>query len=80
MFRKALAQTTIILTLLLFILPGAAQAGESWVNDPKTGAKIGFIHEFYTLSAASWTGAVVDGKAEGKGILSYTLLGVDNKQ
>ena len=80
MFRKALAQTTIILTLLLFILPGAAQAGESWVNDPKTGAKIGFIHEFYTLSAASWTGAVVDGKAEGKGILSYTLLGVDNKR
>ena len=80
MLRKAILRTAAVLIILLVNLSGAGQAAESWVSDPKTGAKIGFIHEFYSITAGNWSGLVVDGKAEGKGTLSLTLLGLDNKQ
>ena len=80
MLQKMMMQTTVVLIILLVSLSCSGQAAESWVSDPKSGAKIGFIHEFYTITAGSWSGPVAEGKAEGKGILSLTLLGLDNKQ
>lgn len=79
MTRRIIRRTVLLIVVLLVGLMGAAQAEESWVTDPKTGAKIGWVHELYTLTAASWTGPVVDGKAEGAGTLYVTLRGLDNK-
>ncbi len=48
-----------------------------WLSDPKTGAQIGYVlksgWENVVPISASWTGPVVGGKAEGKGVLSITL-------
>ena len=50
-----------------------AFAAETWVTDPKTGAKIGWSASDWTLIAANWSGPSVGGKAEGKGELNATL-------
>jgi hypothetical protein len=72
MLAKSL-RTIMLLGLMLLALPGAAQAEESWATDPKTGAKIGFIHPSAVLTAASWSGPAADGKAEGQGTLTVTV-------
>ncbi len=69
-----------LLLVLLCMAGGTAWAAESWVSDPASGCKIGWASDFYTLSAASWSGPVVDGKAEGKGILTLTARGKDGKE
>ncbi len=58
---------------VLCALAGTALAAESWATDPKTGAKVGFVHPFYVLTAASWSGPVADGKAGGSGTLVATV-------
>lgn len=80
MSRTMIGRTIFFSVLLLFSLTGAGQAGESWVTDSKTGAQVGWIHDNYTMTAASWSGPIVDGKAEGKGILLATLKAIDNKE
>lgn len=64
----------VLLSLVAMLLgAGAAQAAESWVTDPKTGTKIGWVHEVMKLTAATWSGSAADGKAEGKGTLVATV-------
>lgn len=48
-------------------------ATESWATDPNTGCRIDWVSEEFTLVAASWTGTVIDGKADGQGTLSVTI-------
>jgi hypothetical protein len=48
-------------------------AAESWVVDPKTGTKIGWVSNIQTIVKASWSGRQVKGKAEGKGNLIIIL-------
>ncbi|MDR7865863.1 MAG: hypothetical protein RIN56_03540 [Sporomusaceae bacterium] len=63
----------VTMATVLCALAGTALAAESWATDPKTGAKVGFVHPFYALTAASWSGPVADGKAEGSGTLVATV-------
>lgn len=67
--RKMRFWTTCLVALMVLTLSGAANAAESWVADPKTGAKIGWDSPSIALTSASWSGPVADGKAEGKGTL-----------
>jgi hypothetical protein len=53
---------------------------QSWVADPATGCKIGWVHEASTLISARWSGPMVAGKAQGKGNLSLTIKGTDGKE
>ncbi|MCJ7663589.1 MAG: hypothetical protein MUO24_05050, partial [Desulfobacterales bacterium] len=53
---------------------------QSWVTDPATGCKIGWVSEAFTLISASWSGPVVAGKAQGKGSLSLTIRNKDGKE
>jgi hypothetical protein len=72
--------TGIILLLLLIFCALPALAKEDWVADPKTGCQICWIGgSNFTLTEARWSGAVVDGKAEGKGNLRLTLQNKDGK-
>lgn len=57
-----------------------AWAAESWIVDPKMGCEIGWVSETSTVVKASWSGKNVQGKAEGKGVLSITLRGKDGKE
>lgn len=59
--------------ILLMACISTAFAAETWVTDPKTGAKIGWSSSDWTLTAASWSGPLVGGKAEGKGELDATI-------
>jgi hypothetical protein len=67
--RKVRFLTMILTVVALLAAAGTAQAAESWVTDPKTGAKIGWDSPSIMLTSASWSGPVADGKAEGKGTL-----------
>jgi hypothetical protein len=77
--KRVVGRTVLLLAILFVFMTGISQAGESWVTDPKTGTQIGWVHDLFTLTAASWSGPAVDGKAEGKGTLVVTLRGMDNK-
>ncbi len=68
------------ITLVLLVFSGAAQAEESWVVDGKSGAKIGWANEYGKLLSATWSGPVVDGKAEGTGSLQVTIRFIDGKK
>lgn len=70
-------RTTVSLLIALFILgmASAALAAASWATDPATGGKIGYVHDDYTLTAATWSGPLVDGKADGKGAITLTVRG-----
>ncbi|MDR7865864.1 MAG: hypothetical protein RIN56_03545 [Sporomusaceae bacterium] len=68
--RKARFSMVILAVVALLAFAGTALAAESWVTDPKTGAKIGWDSPSMTLTSASWSGPVTDGKAEGKGTLA----------
>ena len=72
MNRKTFLRLCATLVLLLASI-SAAFAAETWVTDPKTGAKIGWSASDWTITAASWSGPSVGGKAEGKGELNATL-------
>ena len=63
-----------------FLLCSSALASESWVNDPATGTKIGYVSDYYTLISATWSGQAVDGKAEGSGKLTITVKDKDGKK
>lgn len=67
--------------LLLAVSGQTAWAGESWTTDPKSGAKIGIVTTVvpWTLTAAEWTGPVVNGFAEGTGSLMLTIKDKDGK-
>lgn len=67
-------KTLLLLVLALVAFAGVAHAEEQWVTDPKSGAKICWTIPYYTMTAASWSGPVVDGKAEGKGVLTVTVV------
>ncbi len=72
MKRKFFLLLCAILILLLANI-GSVFAAETWVTDPKTGAKIGWPDSDWTLTAASWNGPSVSGMAEGKGELEATI-------
>lgn len=72
MLMKRLIMFLAVATVL-FALAGTAQAAESWATDPKTGAKVGWVNPLNTITAASWSGPVADGKAEGSGTLVATV-------
>ena len=57
----------------------AATPVTTWATDPRTGCLIGYVSDNWSLTEASWTGPVVNGKAEGKGQLNLTLRGKDGK-
>jgi hypothetical protein len=57
----------------------AIEKAMSWVTDPATGFKIGWNNNNFILRAASWSGPVVEGKAEGKGTLTVTIRDKDGK-
>jgi hypothetical protein len=62
----------IIAVMLAFLaLPGLAAAeGFVWLTDPKTGCQVGFIEaQGVTNISVSWSGGIVNGKAEGPGQL-----------
>lgn len=81
MIRIKLLPITLLLVLMLLLgLPGVSQAAESWASDPVTGTKVGLVHHFYTITAATWSGPAADGKAQGKGQFTCTLLGIDGKK
>ena len=67
------ALTFLLTGLIMIAVSTIACAAESWVADPASGAKIGWVGSSAALSSASWTGPVVDGKAEGKGILTVSF-------
>lgn len=59
----------------------AAGAVESWATDPATGCRIGWVSAFGTVvTAASWTGPIANGLAEGQGTLTLTLRLKDGKE
>ncbi|HWR31213.1 MAG TPA: hypothetical protein VN631_15405 [Negativicutes bacterium] len=70
-FRSML--TFLLAGLFLIAIPATSLAAEAWTTDPATGCKIGvvFLTDNWTLVSASWTGPVVEGKAAGKGVLTY---------
>ncbi|HEX9949208.1 MAG TPA: hypothetical protein VGB29_03550, partial [Thermodesulfobacteriota bacterium] len=72
----------IIVGLLIVGASATAMAAptQSWVTDPATGCKIGYVHETSTLISARWSGPIVAGKAQGKGNLSLTVKGKDGKE
>lgn len=59
--KKVVWMVTLALT---FLFIGTAWAVESWNNDPKTGCRICLVSDYTTLIAASWSGPMVNGKAE----------------
>jgi len=60
---------------------GTVWAGISWVTDGKTGVKIGINvpSDAVTVDGVSWSGPAVDGKAEGKGNIEFTVRSKDGK-
>jgi hypothetical protein len=58
---------------LLLASISTAFAAETWATDPKTGAKIGWPTGDWTITTCSWSGPIVNGKAEGKGELDVTI-------
>jgi len=79
MFRN---QARAIPAMLLFLAAGGtvALAGESQAVDPKTGCLIYYMSDNHVLTAASWTGPVVNGKAEGKGVVTLAIQSNDGKE
>jgi hypothetical protein len=75
-------QARAIPAVLLLLAAGGtvALAGESQAVDPKTGCQIFYISDNYVLTAASWTGPVVNGKAEGKGVVTLAIQSNDGKE
>lgn len=73
MKTKAYIRLSVLVLLMLFSITSPASAVESWTTDPKTGTKIGWSSTDWTITAASWTGPVVGGKAEGKGELDAAI-------
>jgi len=81
---KLFRVSVFILLVGLLIIGASATAWstptQSWVTDPATGCKIGWVHDESTLISASWSGPMVAGKAQGKGNLSLTLKVNDGKE
>lgn len=56
---------------------------ERWTVDPVTGGRIGIVFVYddgSVLVSATWSGPVVDGRAEGKGLLNYVYRTKDGKE
>jgi hypothetical protein len=73
MTTKIFTRLSLLLLILLFSFAGTAWAAETWATDPKTGIKIGWSSADWVITAGSWTGPAVGGKAEGKGELDATI-------
>lgn len=74
--------TSLLVGLFLIVANTTALAAEAWTTDAKTGVKIGvvFLIDGLTLVSATWTGTAVEGKAEGKGLLTYVYKEEDGKE
>lgn len=60
--------------------PAVGNSAESWTVDPATGCRIGWVSGTGTvITAAGWTGPIVNGLAEGQGTLTATLRTKDGK-
>lgn len=59
-----------------FFVPDSSNTKTVWLSDPQSGAQVGYVLKGdlteVKLQSVSWTGPVVDGKAEGKGKLVIT--------
>ena len=66
MNRKTFLRLCATLVLLLASI-STAFAAETWVTDPKTGAKIGWSASDWTITAASWSGPSVVARPKAKG-------------
>ncbi len=73
MKSQTIIRHSVLLLLILFSIAGTALAAETWATDPKTGTKIGWSATDWVITAASWSGPAVNGKAEGKGDLDATI-------
>ena len=82
MNMKRLVSTAIAAIFLTVAGIASAAPVEGWTTDPNTGGKICivFSYEGATLLSASWSGPVVDGNADGKGLLKYVFKDDDGKE
>lgn len=65
-----------IAVFLIFLITsgGRALAAETWVTDIKSGSKIGWVsNSSATLASATWSGSILNGKAQGKGPFTFVL-------
>lgn len=72
----------VLLSISAFFISAspAANAAETWATDSKTKCKIAWVSDTVTNVSASWTGPVVNGKAEGKGTLTVTIRDKDGNE
>jgi hypothetical protein len=80
-----LLRTAVLLATFFILLTGAtafAAPFERWVTDPASGGRICIMvwDESLKVISASWSGPLVDGKAEGKGTLNYIYREKDGKE
>jgi hypothetical protein len=82
-----LKRLIILASVFLFLFSGVAfaesgpPAVDSWAVDPATGCRIGWVSDGGTVvTAAGWTGPIVNGLAEGQGTLTVTLRTKDGKE
>ena len=82
MNMKSLVSTAIVAIFLMVAGIASAAPVEFWTTDPNTGGKICIVSpdEGGNLLSASWSGPVVDGKADGKGLLKYVVKDDDGKE
>jgi len=72
-----------VIISMMVAAAGAAAASSgnvSWAADPRTNCQVGYVSDEYTLTAASWTGPEVNGKAQGKGVVNMTIRSKDGKE
>ena len=71
-----------LMMVMLLMVSGTGLAAEAWTTDATTGVKIGIVFrpDGLTLVSAKWTGPAVDGKAEGKGLLTYVYKEKDGTE
>ena len=77
--RRAFNILGLLWIIFGILLNGTALAAETWTTDPKTGIRIGWSADEWTLLAASWSGSAVEGKADGRGLLEVTVRYKDGK-
>ncbi|NMC33530.1 MAG: hypothetical protein GYA36_13895 [Veillonellaceae bacterium] len=80
-----LLRTAVLLSTFFFLFAGAtalAAPFERWVTDSASGGRICIMvwDESIKVMSASWSGPLVDGKAEGKGTLNYAYREKDGKE
>ena len=79
---KAVHGFLVLLMACAFLIKAspAAWAAESIATDPDTNCQIIWVSDSFTMVSTKWSGPVVDGKAQGKGMLMATIRGKDGKE